>query len=358
MKSVFQTLLFCLLSAATFSISWATPAIKLSVTVIDLGEVQESGGIISKTIPFVNTGTDSLQLIALVANCNCITVTWTKTLVAPGSSGTIKIDFDPRDRTGLFNKHISVISTAKNSPETIELKGNVLSAYSNSTLEYTIGELATQSKHINLGYIFKGEVEDKDLRIANYTEKALKVELTGLPQYISARVIPETLKPGEYGTVEIVYNSNYLNDWDIVIDRLILKLNGKTDTTQRLTVTANIRENFNVLNSEQRLLAPVAVFPADTSEHIEIHDNETITCKFLLENKGKSELIIRSVKASCGCMALKPEKNTLSPGESTHIVATYKPEMEKGEFVKNLTVITNDPVNYKQFLWIKGVVID
>jgi hypothetical protein len=354
MKLVFRVFLFGLLVSANFSQILAATSLKLSTKVIDLGDISDAGGVINRTITFTNSGTDSLQIIAITTICNCITANWTKTLVAPGSTGVITVYFDPRDRTGLFSKILTVTSNDQSQKNSIELKGNVISAYSGAKLAYSVGVLATHSKHVNLGYVYKGETKDKDLRVANYSQKPLKVELINLPQHITARVIPEILKPEEFGVIEIIYNSDLIDDWDFVIDRLGLRLNGVTDTTIRLPVKANIRENFDKLTPEQKLRAPVAVFSSDTNEFVSIDRKENLSCKFLIRNDGKSNLIIRSVKASCGCMVLKPEKSVLTPGDSTFIEAIYKPEPHEGKFIKNLTVITNDPQNYKHILWIKG----
>jgi hypothetical protein len=64
---------------------------------------------------------------------------------------------------------------------------------------------------------------------------------------------------------------------------------------------------------------------------------------FNLTNEGKSELIIRNVRSSCGCTAVAPSKKVIAPGESVPIKVTFDSRGKRGRQSKSVTVITNDP---------------
>jgi hypothetical protein len=64
---------------------------------------------------------------------------------------------------------------------------------------------------------------------------------------------------------------------------------------------------------------------------------------FNLTNDGKSELIIRNVRSSCGCTAVAPSKKVIAPGESVPIKVTFDSRGKRGRQSKSITVITNDP---------------
>jgi len=78
---------------------------------------------------------------------------------------------------------------------------------------------------------------------------------------------------------------------------------------------------------------------------------------FVISNSGDDVLIIKDVKASCGCTAAKPDKNELKPKESTKIAVSFNPKGRKGPQVKIITVSTNDPEKPKVLLTIKSNVI-
>ena len=79
---------------------------------------------------------------------------------------------------------------------------------------------------------------------------------------------------------------------------------------------------------------------------------------FEFTNTGKSDLIIRKTKASCGCTASNPEKTLLKPGETSNINISFNSTGRTGSQHKNVTVITNDPVNFNTVLNIEGEVLD
>jgi len=65
----------------------------------------------------------------------------------------------------------------------------------------------------------------------------------------------------------------------------------------------------------------------------------------MLSNNGKSELIIRNIRSSCGCTAVAPSTKVIGPGESAPIKVTFNSRGKRGRQSKSITVITNDPKN-------------
>ncbi|HVO74304.1 MAG TPA: DUF1573 domain-containing protein [Ignavibacteriaceae bacterium] len=78
---------------------------------------------------------------------------------------------------------------------------------------------------------------------------------------------------------------------------------------------------------------------------------------FIITNNGGDVLIIKHVKASCGCTAADPEKKELKPGESTNINVQFNTNGRSGKQRKSVYVETNDPGNEKLELKIYGTVI-
>jgi len=87
-----------------------------------------------------------------------------------------------------------------------------------------------------------------------------------------------------------------------------------------------------------------------------VSQTQKTTGEFIISNTGKTDLIIRKVKASCGCTAVNPQKMLLKPGEKTSMKVIFDPAGKTGAFNKSITVITNDPNQYKQMVVIKGVI--
>ncbi|MBQ7490288.1 MAG: DUF1573 domain-containing protein [Bacteroidales bacterium] len=68
-----------------------------------------------------------------------------------------------------------------------------------------------------------------------------------------------------------------------------------------------------------------------------------VTWRFIFTNTGNSDLILKSVRPSCGCTAADYTKTPVAPGEKGFIDATYDPYNRPGGFTKNIRVTTNEP---------------
>ena len=73
---------------------------------------------------FRNAGKTPLILNNVQASCGCTVPEWTREPVQPGKSGVIKVKYNTQI-VSTFNKSITVISNAKNSPVILSIKGVV-----------------------------------------------------------------------------------------------------------------------------------------------------------------------------------------------------------------------------------------
>lgn len=73
---------------------------------------------------FVNKGKAPIILNNVKASCGCTTPEWTRTPVAPGGTGSIKVAYNT-NIAGAFNKTVTVDSNAKNTPVVLLIKGIV-----------------------------------------------------------------------------------------------------------------------------------------------------------------------------------------------------------------------------------------
>jgi len=78
--------------------------------------------------------------------------------------------------------------------------------------------------------------------------------------------------------------------------------------------------------------------------------------EFRLRNDGQALLRITRVKPACGCTAATLTKRELQPGEETVLLSRLKLRGRKGSQSKSIQVESNDPVNPRLRLWLKGSV--
>lgn len=76
---------------------------------------------------------------------------------------------------------------------------------------------------------------------------------------------------------------------------------------------------------------------------------------FTVKNTGDKPLILSNVKASCGCTTPEWSQDPIMPGKTAQIKVGYN-TATNGEFNKMIEVFSNDPVNSRSVIYIKGKV--
>ncbi len=345
MKQLIQLLLlssFVLLSTA---LSAQKPQIVFEKLEQDMGSFKESDGPQTTTFKFTNKGSVPLVLSSVRASCGCTTPKWTKEPVAPEGTGEIQVSYDPRNRPGSFNKTVMVSSNAENGTTVLRITGRVAERDKTIAELYPreIGVLRAKLNHISFAEITENEVKSEDLELVNDTDKPVKVGFRTVPKHITAVAEPETIPANGKGNLKITYNAKEANTYGFASHRIYLSLNGSNDYNASIGVSATIQEDFSSLNAQQLQNAPVARFSEMSHDFGEMKQGDKKDHIFTLTNDGKSELVIRNVRSSCGCTAVAPSKKVIAPGESAPIKVTFDSRGKRGRQSKTVTVITNDP---------------
>lgn len=331
-------------------------AISFNKEVHSFGEIKEADGPATCSFEFTNTGSEPLIVNNVKASCGCTTPEWTKTPVAPGKTGFVKATYNPANRPGKFNKTITILSNAENPTVILRIEGSVIQKPLTVADNYPqqMGNLRLKSNHIAMMKIKNTEVKSSSLEMINDGTENIKIVFDNIPAHIVIKAEPETLKPGETGKITATYDASKRNDWGFIIDRVDVKLNDAYDPRNRLSVSATIEEDFSKLTPEQLANAPVIEFESKVFEFGNIKEGESVSYEYKFTNKGKSDLHIRKIKASCGCTATNPADDIIKPGKTSSIKTTFNSRGKKDKQNKTITVITNDPVNHTTTLTVSG----
>ena len=177
-----------------------------------------------------------------------------------------------------------------------------------------------------------------------------------VPDYLTVQIIPPTLEPREEGKIIMTYDPVRKGTWGPVYENIWLSTNDTSQAQKRLILNPNIKEDFSGLNEQQLANAPHIRFDKETYLFDTITTGSNVVYDFVFHNEGKSDLIIRNVKAGCGCTATNPEKTLLKPGESSKIGIVFNTSGRTGQQHKSVTVIANDPSKPVTMLKIEGYV--
>ncbi len=102
------------------------PVITFSETTHDFGNIIETDGNASFTFEVTNTGKAVLLITNVQGSCGCAVTEWSKTPIAPGKNGFVKVTYNPINRPGVFNKTITVSNNSNENQVSLFIKGNVV----------------------------------------------------------------------------------------------------------------------------------------------------------------------------------------------------------------------------------------
>lgn len=354
-----RRLIFAVLAVLSTAALVAQPKLQLQTTRHDFGTMKEDGGRKTFDFTFTNTGDSVLLVTRALPSCGCTTPEWTKTPVAPGGTGYIRAIFDPMNMPGPFRKTITIHSNAKPNPVVLIIEGNVTPREPSIEEQYrwALGGLRFEDQHLAFATVKKTEKRIRVKPVINTSDKPITIGFEGLPVHLSMKANPETLKPGQKGIIEGTFDGTLNPGWGSVNDLVRIKINGVVDNSGLLYVTASLAEDFSSMTREQIANAPVMKLANSEFDIGKMPVNLTKEVEFKFTNAGKSDLIIRNIRATCGCTAMQQGKSVIGPGETSSIKAVFSSGANPGMQHKNIVVNTNDPKNAEVTLTIKGEVV-
>jgi hypothetical protein len=342
---IFSLLIFGIIAKSQV----ATTKMQVSATEHDFGTFKEEAG--RQTFDFIvtNTGTEPLVIKNVVASCGCTTPDWTKQPIPAGGKGKVTAIYDPANRPGQFNKTLSVYTNTKPEVVVLVIKGEVIPHEKTIEELYTfaVGGVRFESNHLAFTNVKKTEKKMRVMQLINTSKDPVKVEFDALPVHLTLISNPETLKPGQKGMVEGTYDATKNAGWGNVSDMVKIKLNGVIQENLYYYVSANLVEDFSSLTKEELDNAPVFKVESTTVDLGKIKGSTQNEVEFKFKNEGKTDLLIRFIRSTCGCTAVQQGNQGvgIKQGESSSIKAVFNSGTYSGKVTKAIYVYTNDPKN-------------
>ncbi len=360
MKRYIISIAFLSFFAGFYSFSQTKEAtISFNEKIHDFAKFEEAKGPVTYNFEFTNTGSTPLIISQVRASCGCTAPNWSKAPVLPGKKGFVGATYNPAGRPGPFSKTITVVSNSTTPNVILTIKGDVIPKP--KTLEdeyrYSMDKIRLKTNHMSFARVIKDKTAQQTVEIINISDAPVKIGFKNVPAHLKIVAKPEVLKPNEKGVLEGIYDSKLKSDWGFVIDRVDLLLDDQYSAKNRLTVSASIEEDFGHLTAEQIAAAPRISFDNNTFNFSQVKQGEKLEHTFTVKNDGKSDLMIRKIKASCGCTAVNPADEIVKPGQSTTLRVIFDSTGKVGKQNKTITVITNDPKHSRTILWVKGEVV-
>lgn len=338
----------------------AKPVLNFEKKIHDFGDVKEDGGTVNYVFEFTNNGSQPLVIHNVQASCGCTSPEWTRTPIQPGGKGTLKATFDPRNRPGNFNKSITVTSNAQQPTETLRIIGNVVPRAQTMEDLYPrqMGDVRLKSSHLSFTRVEPGTQKAERLELINTSKQSVTITFSQLPAHLNLKMEPEVIRPGAKGNIVAVFDASKNNDWGFIVDQVFLLINGVQNNENRLSVSATIEEDYTKWNTDQMANAPDIQFSETAYDFGDIKSGDKVEHIFKVTNGGKTPLVLRKVKASCGCTASQPDKTNILPGETANISVTFDSRGRNGRQNQSITVYSNDPKKSTMLLRISANIMN
>lgn len=325
--------------------------ITLMVTTLSAQKVQfektEHGfGLINKNDPaqhefvFKNVSDAPVKLASVKASCGCTTPNWTREEIAPGKTGSISVAYNSA-LVGTFYKSITVMVEGEQTPIMLYIKGEVANPEADDPSNFTmhIGNTAFEKTATNVGNLDSDKSTMVTFRVRNNGPQPIEFVRESQVPGFSVTYDKKSIIPGDVATVIVNVDGKPVKP-GLFNQNISIFTNESSENEKVLTVSGYLNK---IWTAEELANLPQIEFEKTEFSGDKLLAGEKVTFTYKFKNTGKQDLIIESVKASCGCTASAPKDKVIKPGQSSEIVATFDSAGRSGTQTKTVTVTSNDP---------------
>jgi hypothetical protein len=329
-------------------------------THLNLDILEEHGGIKYVLFSFANIGKGELRVLEVKSSCGCTTPEWSKAPLKQNETGFIKVGYSPEGQAGHFSRSLTV--TTDGDPEVVyliisgEVRGSTSEWHQKTPVKQ--GNTRTSSNVITFDKVTDGKRDSVLFYFFNSADKEIDIIRITAPPHLLVQPMRKYL-PAHTGTnVWITFLPNAGAQYGPNDDELLFATTDDTLPMKRYMVKAHMVEDFSALPEKERKKPPVIKVAQSVKDFGEVYLSEVVKHDFEIENKGKSDLVIRRAYASCGCTVASIPSSPVKKGGKAKISVTLNTKSYSGLMDKDIHVISNDPKNPEIILKVRANVID
>jgi len=323
----------------------------------DFGTIKEEGGIVDYEFEFSNIGNAQLFIKNVQAACGCTVPEWPKEGIGPGSKGKIKVEFNPANKPGPFNKSLTVFTNAVNESVILNVTGKVIPKPRKPADDYPdlIGSFRMVSRYMNMGDISTEKTVNKSFTLYNQSDTTVTLQpIHHNYSFLKISIEPAVMLPKSKGKISIEYDPAKKNDFGYVQDKIELTTTDLVQPTKSIYVTGTIAKYFPAYTELDLRTQPKLKLDNMSYDFGLIKQGDKVTTAFNIANSGAGQLIIYKVKPSCGCTVTNLDKKTLASGEVGKLTITFDSQGKEGVQDKHINLYTNDPTNANPVITLKA----
>jgi len=219
-------------------------------------------------------------------------------------------------------------------------------------MKQRFGAYQLDKKNFSVGRIIDTKSFTDTIHTLNSGKVDLKVKINSLPDYVSAKIIPDILKPNAKGKLILTFDAAKVGKYGPVSNKLSFEINENKNSLP-FSVSAFIEKDFSKLTQKEKENAPKLVFHQKRVNTGTIKKNTPIKASLNLKNNGKSDLEIYNIFTLPDIEIIDFPTN-LRPGETGTIHLSFIHNANSKTFSKPVKVYSNDFKNFESIGFIIG----
>lgn len=318
-------------------------------TLFNYGKIREDKRPSPHEFRFVNKGPAELLIDTVIADCICISLSWSEEAIPVGKEGVVQVFLNPEGMSGNFQKTLELRFEEMSNPVKLRIIGQVQAGISDPVAFYKkkIGGTRFRSNYLNMGTVANDTVISKSFDVYNDSDTIITFfEQIGHAKHMDIRIEPMALEPGQTAKIWVQYDASALGELGQQSDMITIASDEKTrDALKYLNIAANVVYAFPEMSEEEKKSAANIHFTKTDHAFGDLIEGEIVATEFSFTNTGKQDLKILQTSVSCGCTAGVADKEVYKPGESGKIEVSFDSRNREGNQSKYITVYTNAPLN-------------
>ena len=310
---------------------------------------------VTATFEIKNKGR-KLTIESVHPDCGCTRVDYPRE-VGAGEKFTISMTYDAR-QLGHFQTSAALMAKGFKKPVYLTMRGVVLKEMQDYSGSYPLamGTLLLDLDVLEFDDVNKGDKPVQEIHILNNSTETMAPRLLHLPSYLDATVRPETLQPGQSGTITVTLQSDKLRDYGLTQTQVFLaqQLGEKVSADKAMDVSVTLLPDLSQFEGVSRAQAPQLQISATDLDFTDFGGKDKKTTDVLLTNTGASTLVISTMQMYTGGLKVTLGKQRIEPGQNTTLrIIGYAQELAKVKGRPRILMITNDPDHPKVVINIK-----
>lgn len=209
-----------------------------------------------------------------------------------------------------------------------------------------MGRIALKVRHLPFFEVYTDDPKKLSVEFVNNSRSPLTLSFDRVPRHLSVKQIPESVAPGQIGLIEVTYNASKAKDWGIRRDEFYIRFPGEPNIIpgNTISVSADIREDYSKMSSEQKERAPKALLSENRIDFEKVQGTTPVEKIIKIQNDGKTNLQIRKVSNESNVVTAEVSRMSVQSGKAVDLKITVYPAKTKSKVLNHrIFIITNDP---------------